>query len=163
MPVDRETFAEIMASFPSGVAIVTTLDEAGEPKGLTTSAVASVSAEPPLLLVCVDFTSRTLPALRAGGRFLVNFMRAGTAELCRLFASKAEDKFAAVAWRPTESGMPLLREDAIAWAECVTVQEVEAGDHVVLVGQVEAGEPPAASEQPLVYYRRVWGAWAGRA
>jgi flavin reductase (DIM6/NTAB) family NADH-FMN oxidoreductase RutF len=163
MPVDRETFAEIMASFPSGVAIVTTLDEAGEPKGLTTSAVASVSAEPPLLLVCVDFTSRTLPALRAGGRFLVNFMRAGTAELCRLFASKAEDKFAAVAWRPTESGMPLLREDAIAWAECVTVQEVEAGDHVVLVGQVEAGEPPAAGEQPLVYYRRVWGAWAGRA
>jgi flavin reductase (DIM6/NTAB) family NADH-FMN oxidoreductase RutF len=163
MPVDRETFAEIMASFPSGVAIVTTLDETGEPKGLTTSAVASVSAEPPLLLVCVDFTSRTLPALRAGGRFLVNFMRAGTAELCRLFASKAEDKFAAVAWRPTESGMPLLREDAIAWAECVTVQEVEAGDHVVLVGQVEAGEPPAAGEQPLVYYRRVWGAWAGRA
>jgi flavin reductase (DIM6/NTAB) family NADH-FMN oxidoreductase RutF len=163
MPVDRETFAEIMASFPSGVAIVTTLDEAGEPKGLTTSAVASVSAEPPLLLVCVDFTSRTLPALRAGGRFLVNFMRAGTAELCRLFASKAEDKFAAVAWRPTESGMPLLREDAIAWAECMTVQEVEAGDHVVLVGQVEAGEPPAAGEQPLVYYRRVWGAWAGRA
>src|SRR3989442_1370034 len=66
MPVDRETFAEIMASFPSGVAIVTTLDEAGEPKGLTTSAVASVSAEPPLLLVCVDFTSRTLPALRRG-------------------------------------------------------------------------------------------------
>jgi flavin reductase (DIM6/NTAB) family NADH-FMN oxidoreductase RutF len=163
MPVDRETFAEIMASFPSGVAIVTTLDEAGEPKGLTTSAVASVSAEPPLLLVCVDFTSRTLPALRAGGRFLVNFMRAGTAELCRLFASKAEDKFAAVAWRPTESGMPLLREDAIAWAECMTVQEVEAGDHVVLVGQVEAGEPPAAGKQPLVYYRRVWGAWAGRA
>jgi flavin reductase (DIM6/NTAB) family NADH-FMN oxidoreductase RutF len=163
MPVDRETFAEIMGSFPSGVAIVTTLDEQGEPKGLTTSAVASVSAEPPLLLVCVDFTSRTLPALRAGGRFLVNFMRAGTAELCRLFASKAEDKFAAVAWRPTESGMPLLHEDAIAWAECVTVQEVEAGDHVVLVGQVETGEPPATGEQPLVYYRRVWGAWAGRA
>src|SRR3989442_3864892 len=134
MPVDRETFAEIMASSPSGVAFVTTLDEAGEPKGLTTSAVASVSAEPPLLLVCVDFTSRTLPALRAGGRFLVNFMRAGTAELCRLFASKAEDKFAAVAWRPTESGMPLLHEDAIAWAAGVTVQEVEAGDPVVLVG-----------------------------
>src|SRR5205085_6098345 len=123
MPVDRTTFAEIMASFPSGVAIVTTLDESGEPKGLTTSAVASVSAEPPLLLVCVDFTSRTLPALRAGGRFLVNFMRAGTAELCRRFASKAEDKYGSVAWRPTESGMPLLYEDAIAWAECVTVQE----------------------------------------
>ena len=161
MPVDRETFAEIMASFPSGVAIVTTLDETGAPKGLTTSAVASVSAEPPLLLVCVDFTSRTLPALRAGGRFLVNFMRAGTADVCRLFASKVEDKFAEVAWRASASGMPLLHEDAIAWAECVTVQEVEAGDHVVLLGSVEAGAPAAPGEQPLVYYRRAWGAWAG--
>src|ERR687888_1931137 len=104
MPVDRESFAEIMSSFPSGVTIVTTLDETGVPKGLTSSAVASVSADPPLLLVCVDFTSRTLPALRAGGRFLVNFMRAGTAEVSRLFASKSEDKFAAVVWRPTESG-----------------------------------------------------------
>jgi flavin reductase (DIM6/NTAB) family NADH-FMN oxidoreductase RutF len=161
MPVDRATFTEIMASFPSGVAIVTTLDEEGKPKGLTTSAVASVSAEPPLLLVCVDFTSRTLPALRTGGRFLVNFMRAGTAELCRLFASKAEEKFESVAWRSTESGLPHLHEDAIAWAECVTVQEIEAGDHAVLLGRVEAGAPPGPGEQPLVYYRRAWGAWAG--
>ena len=161
MPVDRETFAEIMASFPSGVAIVTTLDEDGVPRGLTTSAVSSVSAEPPRLLVCVDVTSRTLPALRAGGRVLVNFMRAGTAELCRLFASKSEHKFESVAWRPTENGMPLLYEDALAWAECVTVQEIEAGDHVVLLGQMEAGEPPREGEQPLVYYRRVWGAWTG--
>ena len=161
MPVERETFLEIMASFPSGVTIVTTLDEFGSPRGLTTSAVASVSAEPPLLLVCVDFTSRTLPALRAGGRFLVNFMRAGTADICRLFASKAEDKFAEVEWRASASGMPHLHEDAIAWAECVTVQEVEAGDHVLLLGSVEAGAPAAQGEQPLVYYRRAWGAWAG--
>jgi flavin-dependent trigonelline monooxygenase, reductase component len=161
MAVGRETFLEIMASFPAGVTIVTTLDEFGSPKGLTTSAVASVSAEPPLLLVCVDFTSRTLPALRAGGRFLVNFMRAGTADVCRLFASKSEDKFAEVEWRASASGMPHLYEDAIAWAECVTVQEVEAGDHVVLLGSVEAGAPAAPGEQPLVYYRRAWGAWAG--
>src|ERR1051325_4273528 len=119
MPVDRESFLEVMASFPSGVTIVTTLDEFGAPHGLTTSAVPSVSAQPPLLLVCVDFTSRTLPALRAGGRFLVNFMRAGTADLCRLFASKAEDKFAEVVWPASASGMPHLHEDAIAWAECV--------------------------------------------
>jgi flavin reductase (DIM6/NTAB) family NADH-FMN oxidoreductase RutF len=159
MPLGRETFLETMASFPSGVTIVTTLDEDGRPKGLTTSAVASVSADPPLLLVCVDFTSRTLPALRAGGRFLVNFMRAGTADVCRLFASKSEDKFASVPWRATESGMPHLHEHSIAWAECVTVQEVEAGDHVLLLGSVEAGEAAAPEEQPLVYYRRTWGAW----
>ena len=159
MSVDRQTFFDIMASYPSGVAIVTTLDEDGEPKGLTTTAVASVSAEPPLLLACIDLTSRTLPALRAGGRFLVNFMREGRSELCRLFASKRDDKFDHVAWRATASGMPLLHDDAFAWAECVTVQEIEAGDHVLLLGQVEDGWSASDDERPLLYYRRSWGVW----
>src|SRR5215470_1017226 len=104
IPVDRQTFLEIMASFPSGVAVVTTLDASGAPRGLTSTAVSSVSAEPPLLLVCVDLESRTLPALRAGGRFVVNFLREGRSELARVFASKAEDKFERVEWRATEFG-----------------------------------------------------------
>ena len=159
MPVDRDTFVEIMASYPAGVAVVTTLDADGTPRGLTTTAVSSVSAEPPLLLVCVDLTSRTLPALRAGGRFVVNFLREGRSELARLFASKAEDKFDGVEWRPTASGMPVLEADALAWAECVTVHEIEPGDHVVLLGQVEAGEGAADEDAPLMYYRRSWGVW----
>jgi flavin reductase (DIM6/NTAB) family NADH-FMN oxidoreductase RutF len=60
VPVERDLFVEIMASYPAGVAVVTTLDVDGTPKGLTTTAVSSVSAEPPLLLVCVDLKSRTL-------------------------------------------------------------------------------------------------------
>src|SRR5207244_7390775 len=93
MPVDRQTFFEIMASFPSGVAIVTTLDGDGTPRGLTSTAVSSVSADPPLLLVCVDVESRTLVALRRSRRFVVNFMRQGRGELSRLFASKSDSKF----------------------------------------------------------------------
>jgi flavin reductase (DIM6/NTAB) family NADH-FMN oxidoreductase RutF len=148
-----------MASYPAGVAIVTTRDLAGTPRGLTTTAVASVSADPPLLLVCVDLQSRTLPALREGGRFVVNFMKEGTSELCRVFASKAEDKFDGVAWRPTESGLPLLHEDTLAWAECEIVEEEERGDHVILLGRVLAGEPAADDAAPLMYYRRSWGVW----
>jgi flavin reductase (DIM6/NTAB) family NADH-FMN oxidoreductase RutF len=159
VPVDRDTFVEIMASYPAGVAVVTTLDTDGTPRGLTTTAVSSVSAEPPLLLVCVDLTSRTLPALRAGGRFVVNFLREGRSELARLFASKAEDKFAGVEWRPSATGMPVLEADALAWAECVTVHEIEPGDHVVLLGQVEVGESAADEDAPLMYYRRSWGVW----
>ena len=159
MPVDRATFAEIMASYPAGVAIVTTLDPDGTPRGLTTTAVSSVSAEPPLLLVCVDRMSRTLPALRAG-RFVVNFLREGRSELARLFASKRDDKFEHVAWRPSTSGMPILEDDALAWAECVTVQELTPGDHFVLLGQIEEGAGAAADEDaPLMYYRRSWGVW----
>ena len=109
-----------MSAFPTGVAIVTTLDEHGEPKGLTTNAVCSVSAEPPLLLVCVDVASRTLAALRHARRFVVNFMSDGRADLCALFASKADDKFADVQWEPGLGGVPLLAEDALAYAECLT-------------------------------------------
>ena len=159
MPVDRELFVEIMASYPAGVAIVTTLDADGTPRGLTTTAVSSVSAEPPLLLVCVDLTSRTLPALRDGGRFVVNFLREGRSELARLFASKADDKFEQVSWQPTASGMPVLAADALAWAECVTVHEIEPGDHVILLGRVEEGAGAADDDAPLMYYRRSWGVW----
>ena len=159
MPVDRDLFVEIMASYPAGVAIVTTLDADGTPRGLTTTAVSSVSAEPPLLLVCVDLTSRTLPALRDGGRFVVNFLREGRSELARLFASKADDKFEHVSWHPTASGMPVLEADALAWAECVTVHEIEPGDHVILLGRVEEGAGAADDDAPLMYYRRSWGVW----
>jgi flavin reductase (DIM6/NTAB) family NADH-FMN oxidoreductase RutF len=159
MPVDRQMFFEIMASFPSGVAIVTTVDERGVPRGLTTTAVASVSADPPLLLVCVDLASRTLTALRGRRRFVVNFMREGRSDLCLRFASKEEDKFAGVAWRPSADGLPLLHEDALAWAECDVEQELEVGDHVIFLGRVFDGRGPADEELPLMYYRRSWGVW----
>jgi flavin reductase (NADH) len=159
VPVDRDLFVEIMASYPAGVAVVTTLDADGAPRGLTTTAVSSVSAEPPLLLVCVDLTSRTLPALRAGGRFVVNFLREGRSEVARLFASKADDKFEHVEWRASAAGLPVLAADAIAWAECVTVHEIEPGDHVVLLGRVEEGAGAADDDAPLMYYRRSWGVW----
>src|SRR4029450_8412161 len=128
MSIDRQSFFDVMASFPSGVAIVTTVTEDGIPRGLTTTAVCSVSADPPTILVCVDLASRTLEALRVRRRFVVNFIGAGRSELCLLFASKAEDKFAAVAWEPTWSGLPLLEEDALAWAECSTVHELVGGE-----------------------------------
>jgi flavin reductase ActVB len=149
-----------MASFPSGVAIVTTLAEDGAPRGLTTTAVCSVSAEPPTILVCVDLASRTLAALRASRRFAVNFVGEGRSELCLLFASKAEDKFARVTWRPTDSGMPLLADDVLAWADCATEHELEVGDHVLIVARVEAGGVQPELEPPLMYYRRSWGVWS---
>ncbi len=160
MTIDRQSFFELMASFPSGVAIVTTRSGDGEPRGLTTTAVCSVSAAPPTILVCVDLGSRTLAALRERRAFVVNFIGVGRSELCLLFASKEEDKFAHVNWRETPSGLPLLHDDTLAWAECATVDEVVAGDHVVLVAQVVDGGVRHDLEPPLMYYRRSWGVWS---
>jgi flavin reductase (DIM6/NTAB) family NADH-FMN oxidoreductase RutF len=143
-----------MGAFPTGVAVVTTLDAEGEPRGLTTNALCSVSAEPPLLLVCVDRESRTLPALQHSKRFVVNFLAERRDELARLFASKAEDKFVAVTWEAGLGGMPCLREDSLAYAECETEQELEAGDHVVLTGLVVGGMAPDPESVPILYFRR---------
>jgi flavin reductase (DIM6/NTAB) family NADH-FMN oxidoreductase RutF len=157
--VDKATFFAIMAAFPTGVTVVTTLDEYGEPKGLTSNAVCSVSAEPPLLLVCVDKRSNTLPALRLSKKFVVNYLAAGRGELSNLFASKEPDKFVNVAWWPAHNGMPWMHVDSLAYAECSTVQEIEAGDHIILLARVEDGQPPAPSTRPLMYFRRTYGTW----
>jgi flavin reductase (DIM6/NTAB) family NADH-FMN oxidoreductase RutF len=154
MPVDRSTFFQIMSAFPTGVAIVTTLEPDGTPRGLTTNAVTSVSADPPILLVCVDRSSRTLPALRHSRRFVVNFMRDDHAEICALFASKTHDKFSRIAWTPGLGGIPILHEGAVAHAECTTHDELEIGDHVVVTGVVEAGSPPKPDDLPIVWFRR---------
>lgn len=160
MPIERQSFFDIMASFPSGVAIVTTVGPDGTPRGLTTTAVSSVSAHPPTVLVCVDLGSRTLAALRARRSFVINLVGEGRSQLSLLFASKADDKFDRVAWRPTSSGLPLLHEDVLAWAECSTVHDLEVGDHVILVARVEDGGVVPELEPPLMYYRRSWGVWS---
>ena len=160
MPISRQAFFEIMASFPSGVAIVTTVGSDGTPRGLTTTAVSSVSAHPPTVLVCVDLGSRTLAALRGRRSFVINFMGQGRSQLGLLFASKADDKFERVPWKPTPSGIPLLHEDVLAWAECSTVHDIEVGDHVILVARVDAGGVVPELEPPLMYYRRSWGVWS---
>lgn len=143
-----------MSAFPTGVAIVTTLEADGTPRGLTTNAVTSVSAEPPILLVCVDRNSRTLPALLHSKRFVVNFMRDDQPDLCNLFASKADDKFSDVAWTPGLGGVPILHEGAVAHAECTTLDEIEAGDHLIVTGLVEGGTPPDPEQVPIVWFRK---------
>lgn len=152
-------FRQVLAGLAAGVSVVTTVDEQGLPRGLTTTAVTSVSSDPPLLLVCVGYASRTLPALRTSGRFAVNVIHASAGEVAERFASKAEDKFAGIAWRPGRYGCPLLHGAALAWAECRVDREVDAGDHVVLIGLIEDGGAADGEHAPLTYYRRRFGTW----
>src|SRR5580658_3303891 len=113
MPASREVFARVLGSLASGVMIVTASSESG-PKGLTSTAVCSVSAVPPLLLVCADTESRTLSAIQRAGAFVINILAAGREDLARLFASKAADKFAHLTWQPSANanGAPILTADS---------------------------------------------------
>ena len=157
MPVAPQLFREIMASFPTGVAIVTARESDGRPRGLTLSAFSPVSLDPPLVLVCVDRASNTLPALQAAGGFTVNFLAGGREHLAVLYASKADEKFEGIAWRlpETPEGGPVLHEDCAAYAVCITRQAIEAGDHWGFIGEVREGSA-IAGRLPLVYHRRAF-------
>ena len=153
--VTPQLYREIMACFPTGVAVVTAHAAGGRPRGLTVSAFCAVSLDPPLVLVCVDRSSKTLPALRAAGGFTVNFLAGGRDHLAVLYASKADEKFDGIEWsRPDlPEGGPILHADSAAYAVCVTRQALEAGDHWVFIGEVRDGAV-IEGRLPLVYHQR---------
>lgn len=159
--MDRRTFLDIMATAPTAVSIVSTVDASGRPRGMTVVAVTSVSAEPPALLICLDERSHTLAEVISAGRFAVNYLRGDRAELAQRFASPVADRFAGVEWRLGTTGMPILHADSLSWLECRTEQIIGWGDHVVLIAAVEGGAPPPPESRPLMYFRHHYEAWPG--
>jgi len=153
MPVSPDQFREIFGSFPTAVAVVTAVDEQGDPCGFTCNAVCAVSVSPPLLLIGVDKRSRTLPALLHARAFAVNFLSASGAETSQRFAGKGQDKFAGMRWQPSPGadGAPLLTGVALAYAECRVETTVEAGDHCLVIGRVDGGA--VFPREPLLYCR----------
>ena len=137
-----------MGQFATGVAVVTSRG----PAGLTTNAIASLSLDPVLLLVCFDNGSRTLPAVRESGRFGVNVLRAGQEDVARVFASKrvAKDKFAA-ATHELVDGVPVL-EGVLAWFVCELRELLPGGDHTIGIGEVTALDFDAGGD-PLMFVR----------
>ena len=147
--VDPREFRDTLGRFPTGVAVVTATGPEG-PAGLTTNAFSSLSLDPPLVLVCFDRESRTLPVVRSGGRFAVNVLRAGQEDLARLFAGKAPhpEKFEAVTHQ-VDHGVPVL-DDALAWLVCDLEALHPGGDHEIGIGRVTAlGRDEG---EPLVFY-----------
>ena len=149
--IGPDDFRKVLSHFGSGVTVVTTSDSDKRPTGLTCSAFASVSLDPPLVLVCVDHKAQSFPALRDHGRFAVNILRADQEEVSRRFAtSKILDKFEGVPHTISDLGLPLV-EGALAHLECVTVSTHVEGDHTIFVGRVERAGAPGG--EPLLYFK----------
>ncbi|HEX6488692.1 MAG TPA: flavin reductase family protein [Candidatus Dormibacteraeota bacterium] len=155
LPAER--YREIMASFPSGVVVLTALAADGSPHGLTVSAFSPVSLAPPLVLACVDRGSNTLPFVRETGYFTINILAAGQQQLARTMATKDPRKFEDLEWAPppVPGCGPVLEPYSAAFACCSIDREIEAGDHVIFVGRVLAGDV-YAGRTPLVYHRRAF-------
>ncbi|MDP2712575.1 MAG: flavin reductase family protein [Solirubrobacteraceae bacterium] len=144
--------------FATGVAVVASLDEAGEPAGATVSAVSSLSLDPPLVLICLDLASNTLAAVRAHGAFTVNVLAAEHREVSAGFArSSLAATWDAVRHRRGHSGSPQLH-DMLATLDCRVEHHLPGGDHEIVVGRVlDVETNPDSGAEPLLHYR---GAYA---
>ena len=154
MAISSEDFRNALSHFPAGVTITTI--RAGEHiHGLTVSAFASVSAEPPLITVIIDRKHHAHAMLEEEGAvFAVNFLRHDQSELSNRFAwLKDQDRFAEGNWGTAETGAPIL-VDAMAWLDCRVFAKHPAGTHTVVIGEVVAAGVPENDPPPLLYWRR---------
>lgn len=148
--IDPIALRKAFGTFVTGVTIVTTYDADGNPRGMTANSFTSVSLDPPLLLICVGKSAASYEAFCQTESFAVNFLHEGQVDVSGIFASKTADKFGSVRHHRVHTGAPVLA-DSLSWFDCTVFNRVEAGDHVILIGEVRAfGTSPQA---PLGFCR----------
>jgi flavin reductase (DIM6/NTAB) family NADH-FMN oxidoreductase RutF len=148
--VDPALFRRLLGSFATGVAVVTARDGAGRPAGMTASAIASVSLEPPLLLVCVWQDSDFHGVLAEAAQFGLSVLADDQEAVSRRFASEVGDRFDGVPWSAHGTGVPLL-DGAAAHIVCRRLDGIPAGDHTIFLGEVQAGS--VFDRTPLLHVR----------
>lgn len=151
MSVDQLEFRRVMGHFATGVTVVTSHDGDGKLGGLTANAVASVSLDPPMALVCVDKASDSYPLFGKSKSFVINILSNEQETLSRRFAKSGGDKFTGIAYRIGSTGAPILG-DTVAFLECKVRHEFDAGDHTIYVGEAVDIEVSSESD-PLLYFR----------
>jgi flavin reductase (DIM6/NTAB) family NADH-FMN oxidoreductase RutF len=146
-PVSGDLFKSLMRKIASSVAVITTCHD-GHLHGMTATAVASVSADPPAILIVVNRSARSHALISASKAFNVNILSAHQSELSGRFASKQDDSFDGVAYSFGGNGAPIL-DGAVASIECRTALETDFGTHTIFIGHVVGGSICAGD--PLIY------------
>jgi len=147
--VTPDAFKAAMRHFPTGVTVVTSVRER-QPRGLTVSSFASVSVDPPLVLICINREARSYLYISESKIFCVNILSGDQGELAKRFASKMRDnQFEGVAFETGRTGAAIL-SGVVAHLECDVAEEHHAGTHSVFIGRVVSCASRAGS--PLGYY-----------
>jgi flavin reductase (DIM6/NTAB) family NADH-FMN oxidoreductase RutF len=151
--VDPLEFRSVMGHFATGVTVITTA--AGEEmQGMTANAVASLSLDPTMILICVEKVTHTHGVLERSGVFAVNILAEDQEDVSRIFAKRAEPEINSLRGQRFiigETGVPVL-EDCLAYLECKVVDKCEGGDHSIFLGEVVAARV-VREAAPLLFYR----------
>jgi flavin reductase (DIM6/NTAB) family NADH-FMN oxidoreductase RutF len=145
-------FRDVIRHLASGVTIITS-SLGGEPVGLTATAVCSVSATPPMLLVSLTAASRTARGVAQTGAFAIHLLPHKGRKYAEQFASPGAH-FEAVEYSVAQHRRIPLLADVLGWFLCETEQTLPAADHVIFVGRVLQCELKDKSPDPLLYFDR---------
>lgn len=148
---DIRAFRNALGEFATGVAAVTAMTKEGTPLGITVNSFSSVSLDPPLVLWCLDKQSDTLDVFTTCSGFTINILGGRQQDLSNRLARPGEHGLDDVATSTGVNGCPSI-EQALVSFECEVETRHDAGDHVIIVGRVEAFHCRDA-EPPLIYHR----------
>ena len=158
--IHQAWFRQVLSHFPTGVVIVTAMS-GGAPAGLSVGSFLSVSLDPQLVAVLPAKTSTSWPKIAGASSFCINVLRASHQDLCRRFAVSGGDKFTGVQWHPAPSGAPIL-DGALAWIDCEHQRSIDAGDHLIVLGQVLVLDiDTSQSAAPLIFFQGGYGTFTG--
>ncbi|MFE2341313.1 flavin reductase family protein [Streptomyces sp. NPDC059431] len=156
--VDPAAFREVLGAFASGITVVAAVADGGRPAGLACQSFASLSLDPPLVLLCVGKGSSSWPKVRAAGRVGVSILAEEQRSVCEALGRPGEEKFAGVDWEPSAHGAVRIT-GALATVDCALEAVHEAGDHYLVTARVlELTTRDGGS--PLLYYRSAYATGA---
>ena len=155
MSVNEQDFKNALKLWASGVTIVTSKSDKFGLKGMTATSFSSVSMEPPQILVCINQSADTGEAVLESQSFVVNILKSSQQEISNQFAggSSQEERFSNVVWHEGKMGDPVL-DDTLVSLECKVVDQVLAGTHWVVIGEVMNVD--CRKGDPLLYYNSAY-------
>ncbi|MES2534274.1 MAG: flavin reductase [Pseudomonadota bacterium] len=154
---DPAWFRQVLGQYPTGVCVITATDADGSPAGMLVGSFTSVSLDPPLVAFLPDRNSASWGKLSTSPNFCVNILGAEQESICRRFASKASAsvKFDGLGYRLSALGSPII-DGAVAWIDCKRHSVQEAGDHYIVLGDVQDLQIESGG-LPLLYFQGGYG------
>ncbi|MCJ7842983.1 flavin reductase family protein [Lederbergia sp. NSJ-179] len=152
--INTTRYLEVMGNYPTGVTVVTTLDDQKTPLGLTVNSFTSLSLDPLLVLWSIDKKVSSYSVFTKTKQFAINVLASDQGDLCSLFARKNTDRFNQCEWHLSKLNLPILSGSA-GVLQCKTYKTIEAGDHTMLIGEVI--DILNENKKPLLYHQRKMG------
>ena len=155
--VNSEEFRATLGQFPTGITVVSTNDENGNPYGMTANSFGSVSLDPPLVQWSIATKSYSHPIFSAGQGFAINILSAEQKNISQIFTQPI-DRFKQVSWEKGLIDLPLIH-GCLAWIECDLEDEILCGDHTIFVGRVLRAR--CFDKRPLLYWQGEYASLSG--